>query len=145
MRQLGICIVILTLGGCGGNVKNIQCSGVDWAAEGYQTAVAGESVREFDQYRNRCGDRLELGAMNAYVAGYGKGVAEVCTYDQGYAHGYARQSRRNTCPAELRSEYERGYKFGKFTVERRIESVKGLEEGNGMSENVEQMNDYQPE
>ncbi len=143
MRQLGICIVFATVAGCGGNVKNIQCSGVDWAAEGYKTAVAGESVREFDQYRNRCGDRLEADAMNAYVAGYGKGVAEFCTYDQGYAHGYARQSRRDTCPAELRAEYERGYKFGKFSLERRIESVKGMEEGHEMSENVEQMSNPQ--
>lgn len=145
MKKIITGILIGSLAGCGGNVKNIQCSGVNWAAEGYETAVSGESVREFDQYRNSCGDRLEAGAKNAYVAGYGKGIAEYCTYDNGYAQGYSRKPLLEVCPAELRSEYERGHKFGKFALETRIENVRNMDEGKGMSEDVEEMKDFQRE
>lgn len=116
------------LAGCGGNVKRVSCSGLNWGNYGYETGRAGESVREFDQYRDGCGDRLEAGAMQAYLDGYSKGITEYCTYKNGYDLGYTKKRMSKACPAELRSEYERGYKSGRFDLDVKIENMKRMGE-----------------
>jgi hypothetical protein len=132
-----VCVGLLA--GCGGNVKRVSCSGLNWSNAGYESAQVGESIRQFDRFRDGCGERLEAGAMQAYMDGYSKGIAEHCTYKNGYDLGYTRKSMSKACPEELRSEYERGYKFGKFDLRTRIENARNMEEGKGMSEDVEDM------
>ncbi|MCR6652191.1 MAG: DUF2799 domain-containing protein [Cellvibrionaceae bacterium] len=133
------------LAGCGGNVKRVSCSGLDWGKFGYETAQAGESVRQFDPYRDGCGDRLEAGAMQAYIDGYSKGMVEHCTHQNGYDRGYTKKPMNKSCPEELRSDYERGYKSGKFDLGVRVENARNMSEGKGMSEDVEEMPQFKKE
>ncbi len=132
------------LAGCGGNVKRVSCNGLNWGNFGYETGIAGESVRTFDPYRDSCSDRLEAGALQAYLDGYSKGIAEYCTYKNGYNLGYTKKGMSKACPEELRAEYERGYKSGKFDLETRVENARNMGEGKGMSEDVEQMEQFKP-
>mgnify|MGYP000887611048 FL=1 len=123
-----VCAGLMT--GCGGNVKRVSCSGLDWNKFGYETALAGESVRTFDQYRDGCGARLEEGAMQTYMDGYSKGIAEHCTYKNGYALGFTKKSMSKSCPTELLAEYERGFKSGRFDLGVKVDSLKKMgEEG----------------
>jgi hypothetical protein len=130
------------MAGCGGNVKRVSCNGLNWGNVGYESAQAGESIRQFDQFRDGCGEHLEKGALEAYMDGYSKGVAEHCTYQNGYDRGFTKKSMSKVCPEELRSEYERGYKMGKFDLTTRVENARSMGEGKGMSEDVEEMKDF---
>jgi hypothetical protein len=99
---------------CGGNVKSLQCSGLNWNEQGYKNAQSGKSPREFNQYRDSCGDRLEKGAVDAYLDGYTRGIMEFCTYENGYAAGLNSQPLDNVCPVELRASYAKGHSAGAF-------------------------------
>lgn len=111
-RLLTLCALTVTLVGCGGNVKQVSCVGKDWLQLGYDTAMAGESVRTFDTYRKQCADNLEKNAMTIYIDGYTKGVMEYCTYDNGFILGGQNKSIKNICPPELRELFNRGYNVG---------------------------------
>ena len=137
VNKLCAVAVLTMLSGCGGNVKNVHCKGLNWSQQGYEAAQSGKSVREFDQFRNQCGERLEAGAMNAYVDGYGTGIREYCTYDNGYAQGFTKKTMSDFCPTELRQVYEKGYRAGKFALESRIENARKIGEEQGMSEHVQ--------
>lgn len=105
-----LCITLLV--GCGGNVKPVACTGVDWTSLGQTTATSGKSVRTFDAYRDQCGSNLEEGAMDSYLDGYTKGIIEYCTFENGYSLGSLNRSVEATCPLEVRSGFERGYAQG---------------------------------
>lgn len=109
---------------CGGNVKNVQCSGMDWNEHGYKAAQSGKSPRDFNRYRDGCGDKLETGAVDAYLDGYTRGIVEFCTYENGYARGLSNKKMDNTCPVEMRSKYEQGYKLGLFELNEKIKLLK---------------------
>lgn len=138
-NKIFVAAAIALLSGCGGNVKSVHCKGLNWSQQGYEAAQSGKSVREFDQFRNQCGERLEAGAMNAYVDGYTTGIREYCTYDNGYEQGYTKKVMGDFCPSELREAYEKGFRAGKFALQSRIENARNMGEGKGMSEDVEEM------
>jgi hypothetical protein len=130
-----VCAGLMT--GCGGNVKRLNCSGLDWGKLGYESAQTGESVRQFDQYRDSCGDRLEAGALQTYIDGYTKGIIEHCTYKNGYTLGFTKRSMSKACPAELRSEYERGYRSGRIDLDMQVRDMKRMSEDKEQWNNVE--------
>jgi len=117
-------MLVGVLASCGGNVKNQQCTGVDWDQHGYETAKAGKSPRDFNRYRDGCGDKLEAGATDTYLDGYTRGLVEFCTYENGYARGFSNKSMDNACPVEMRSKYERGYKVGLLELKEKINMLK---------------------
>jgi hypothetical protein len=114
------------LSGCAGNVKNLQCSGVDWRDYGYKTAKSGKSVRVFDKYRDGCGEKLEEKALASYLEGYSQGIAEFCTYQNGYDRGFANQDLGEVCPVEMRTEYEKGHKVGLFELREKIKAMERI-------------------
>jgi hypothetical protein len=111
-KLLFVALTTSVLAGCGGNVKDVTCAGKDWYALGYETAVQGNHVRTFDTYRNQCGESLEKGALDTYVSGYTKGIVEYCTYEKGYELGSQNKNIDQTCPPEVRSQFNRGYNVG---------------------------------
>lgn len=112
MYKLIATLCLMLLVGCGGNVKSVTCTGIDWNDLGYTTATNGKSVRTFDAYRDQCGSNLEENAMDSYLEGYTKGVIEYCTFDNGHLLGSQNRAIGSSCPIEVRSIFEKGYAQG---------------------------------
>lgn len=125
-------IILALLVSCSGNVKEVACTGQNWAEFGYKIGVEGRSVHEFDTYRSTCKDKLEKGALKAYLDGYTRGIMQFCTYENGYALGLKNQPANKNCPAELNAPFLKGHSVGRFELsERKREldnSAKRLEE-----------------
>lgn len=131
MKKSIITVAVLLsgfLGACGGNVKTLQCSGVDWNGYGYKIAQSGKSPREFNHYRDGCGERLEKGAMDAYLDGYTRGIVEFCTYENGYASGLNNQPLSDVCPVELRTSYAKGHGAGLFEAQEKKRDFEKMRE-----------------
>lgn len=107
-------VITVALTGCAGSVKEVACTGQNWAGFGYKMGAEGRSVHEFDDHRSSCGRNLEKGALKAYLDGYTRGIIEYCTYDNGYTMGSKNQSISENCPLELRGSYTKGYNIGKI-------------------------------
>ena len=112
MYKLIASLCLILLAGCGGNVKPVACTGIDWTDLGYTTATSGKSVRTFDAYRDQCGSNLEETAMDSYLEGYTKGVIEYCTYENGHLLGSQNKPIEGSCPIEVRSAFDNGYAQG---------------------------------
>ncbi|HMU66860.1 MAG TPA: DUF2799 domain-containing protein, partial [Cellvibrionaceae bacterium] len=113
----------IALSGCAGGVKEVACSGQNWAGFGYKMGSEGRSVHEFDSHRSACGSNLEKGALKAYLDGYTRGIIEYCTYDNGYMVGSKNQSISDNCPAELRASYTKGYNLGKIEFAEKVRQM----------------------
>lgn len=108
---------------CSGNAKNVGCTESekrDWYQVGYQTALDGKSIRSFDEYQSRCDGKIDKIAKNSYIDGYTKGIMEYCTYDKGYDLGINNFEDPKTCPFELRSAFNDGYKRGLYVYRERV-------------------------
>lgn len=138
MYKLSATMCVALLLGCGGNVKPVACSGIDWVDLGYTTAKSGETVRTFDKYRDGCGKNLETGALDSYLDGFTKGVIEYCTFESGYAMGALNRSVTNSCPVEVRSVFNKGYEKGQMEFKEKLRNlrresdeaeIKGIDKG----------------
>jgi hypothetical protein len=122
-----VCVSFL-LAGCAGNVKDIACTGQDWAGFGYKTGAEGKSVREFDAHRSDCGAKLERNALKAYLDGYTRGIVEFCTYEKGYALGSTKAPMSESCPLEVRADFVKGYNVGKFELAEKLRHLNRQQE-----------------
>lgn len=129
MLRIICCLTtVVALTGCAGNVKRISCTENDWARIGYETAVAGKSVRTFDAYSDQCVESPGDSAKKTYVDGFMKGIIEYCTVENGYELGVENRSHAGACPVELRSEFEKGYRLGKLEYDEKMHRMKRMAE-----------------
>lgn len=128
MRTVLCVAAVLVLGGCAGNVKQVSCIENDWAQVGYDTAIAGKSVRTFDTYNDRCVEAPGEDAKKIYVDGFMKGIIEFCTYDNGYQWGLENKSPAGVCPLELRRPFQNGYRVGKLQYDEKMHRMNKMAE-----------------
>lgn len=144
MYKLIATLCLMLLVGCGGNVKSVTCTGIDWNDLGYTTATKGKSVRTFDAYRDQCGNNLEEGAMDSYIEGYTKGVIEYCTYDNGYILGKQNKPIGASCPIEVRSLFEKGYAQGLRELKENLAELDRERENTEREEMIKASKSQQP-
>lgn len=114
MKLLSSLFISALLISCTGNVKEVACTGQNWAEFGYKMGAEGRSVHEFDAHRSACKDKLEKGALKAYLDGYTRGIMEFCTYDNGYALGVKNQPVNKNCPTEVKAPFLKGHTVGRI-------------------------------
>jgi len=88
------------------------CSNDNWNELGKKMALAGKSVRTFNTYKDECGDRLPATAKETYLTGFRVGLKEFCTYENGYKSAEQGKQNNKSCPLELRTAFDHGYKKG---------------------------------
>lgn len=113
-------IVILAstiLFGCSSTPNNLaSCQQKSWQKSGEETAIAGKSIRLFDNYIKQCGSSLPSTAKAEFIEGYIVGIAVFCTYDSGFKRGHSSQAKSDlsdVCPLEMRNQFIAGYNRGR--------------------------------
>ncbi len=112
-KCLTIALLSITISACNTTpdlISNDDCINNNWVDTGYNTAISGKSVRHFNSYIEQCGEKLADNAKATYIEGFKKGIQEYCTYENGYEVGSKSKLNSNTCPYELRTEFNKGYK-----------------------------------
>lgn len=98
--------------GCS-TIQKFKCNRLDWASLGHEDGRSGLAGAEaFDA---RAGSCLEIGATvdeNAYLAGYGEGLAEYCTPESGRETALSGGAYEGVCPPADESEFLLGYNEG---------------------------------
>lgn len=141
MREVfAVAMLGFILTGCGGNTKTLSCADSDWDQVGYDTAMAGKSVRTFEEYKKQCGESLETVAKQQYLDGYTRGVIEYCTFDNGFKLGSNNIQMPEVCPYEHRKNFVEGYNAGQFELaekKRRLDELEEQSLRNAGRENME--------
>ena len=113
-KCLAIAMLSLGVSACNSTSEVVNyddCINNNWIEIGYKTATSGKSVRHFNTYIEQCEDKLADNAKATYLDGFKKGIKEYCTYENGYKVGSESKHNNNTCPFELRTEFDNGYKI----------------------------------
>lgn len=130
MKKFIAACVLATLAGCGSTSQpsnyssETQCSDSNWQNVGYEVAMAGKSVRTFNQLKESCKDSIVPEARTSYLAGYQQGIKEFCSFENGLEQGKEGKLDVTACPKELRAEFERGYTIAAKAVEMQNEKAK---------------------
>ena len=105
------------------------CTDSNWTEVGHKVAMAGMPVRQFSKYQEHC-QNLKNEGKSAYLDGFSAGIKEYCTYERGFEVGESGAKNPNTCPLELRANYDIGFNKGHSTL-------KGSEDERRMLANLE--------
>jgi hypothetical protein len=123
-------MVVVTLTACNSttNVTNADVCTNDWGDIGYKTAISGKSVRYFNKFEEQCGDKLTNDAKSNYLDGFTSGIKEFCTYENGHKLGSKSLPNKNTCPFELKEEFEKGYNVAAVAQKKQKALVKRMQD-----------------
>lgn len=131
MYKLIIPLVALGLTACNSTSDKVnlaQCTNNNWADIGYETALSGKSVRFFNKFEEQCGEKLAVDAKSHYLDGFTSGIKEYCTYDNGFKLASKSLPNKNTCPYELRSPFDKGYKMAALVLKEQKANLKKLQD-----------------
>ena len=139
LKKIALTLSVIALTGCNSAPENqVNCHPESWQLTGENTASKGQSIRHFDNFINYCGERLPVNAKAEFIQGYTKGLAEYCTYTNGYEQGIANLALTNICPAERRTAFVNGHKTGSFNYRKKIhelEAAKDYQDSKNTREN----------
>jgi hypothetical protein len=103
------------------------CTDSNWTEVGRNVAMSGKSVRTFLTFQKRCENLLPT-AKSAYLDGFTAGIKEFCTYDNGFKAGDTGAENVQTCPLELRADYEKGFANGYKNLKENKDEIRRLAE-----------------
>jgi len=131
MYKIILPIFAVALTACSSTTQSVNldnCSQSNWSEFGYETAISGKSVRHFNKFEEQCGENLAKNAKSQYLDGFTIGIKEYCTYDNGFKLASKSLPNKNTCPFELRAEFDKGYKVAALVQKELQKSVKKMQE-----------------
>ena len=110
-RKLSLAVCALVLTGCA-TLNESQCKTINWRDLGARDAYDGQDRGLIESHRTACADYGIQPDRNGYAAGFDEGLRRLCTTNRGYAFGADGRIYRNTCPAELESNFQQGFRLG---------------------------------
>lgn len=108
----GVALAVGFLGSCATLDEN-QCQTVDWRALGQEDGLRGRPMSFIDRHREAC-SKHKLPVQDAiWHEGWTIGIRSYCTPRNGLNEGRNGQSYANSCPIELKAQFEDAYSVGK--------------------------------
>lgn len=93
-----------------------QCESMNWKAEGYKSALRGETAQEgYDYFVGTCGkDHGIKPTAEEFKLGYKDGLAAFCTPEAMLQFAQRGGVYRNICPAVAQEELTKNYQSGRL-------------------------------
>jgi len=110
-RSLLFAVVIFLLGGCA-TLDESQCKTINWRDLGARDAYEGQDRSRIESHRTACADFGIQPDRSAYDVGFDEGLRRLCIAQRGYSFATEGRAYRNTCPPELESLFQQGYRLG---------------------------------
>ncbi len=115
-KFLTVCLgslVFLSLGGCE-SMSPSQCRTADWARQGYQDGLRGESQNRIADYAEDCGKAGVQANPFEYRRGWDSGIVQFCTPQNGWSQGLQGSSyKENACQGQAGNpQYSYYFKIG---------------------------------
>ncbi len=110
-----LCILLMTLlalSGCA-TLNKSECLKGDWAAIGYNDAIAGlRSQNELQEHYEACAEYKVRPNNKVYFSGYQRGLTQFCTQESGLQYGSNSSEYYGICPKSLENNFLDGYLNG---------------------------------
>ncbi|MGY6707413.1 MAG: DUF2799 domain-containing protein [Rhizobiaceae bacterium] len=103
---------LIALGSCA-TLNEDQCREVSWEQLGYDDGQAGRHSSHVDLHRQAC-QRYNISVNTSeWREGWESGIRQYCTPQNGLNEGRAGRSYANSCPADVRADFEDAYRVAK--------------------------------
>ncbi len=121
MRRGVLCNIMLlvligALNACA-SISEDECRVGAWSDLGYRDGVNGRNKGKLADYAETCAKYSVAPDRQAYLAAYDLGLAEYCTYQQGFELGESGSSFNQACSGHLQDGFDRGYDDGRVRYE----------------------------
>jgi hypothetical protein len=90
-----------------------QCRDANWQQLGYDDGQAGRHASHIDLHRQACQRHNLPIQAEEWRAGWEIGIRQYCTPQNGLNEGRAGRSYANSCPDDLRADFEDAYRVAK--------------------------------
>jgi hypothetical protein len=115
----------LLLSSCAAGLNKDECLSANWQTIGYEDGRSGKPTTHIRQHADSCASHNVQVNLDQYHAGYMEGLAQYCTWNNGFEMALQSKKYQDACPASLADEFLDGYRAGKRT--RNITSESGRE------------------
>ncbi len=114
----------LLAGGCA-TLSESQCVASDWETVGFSDGLSGTASSQLLKHQNACVKHGIVPDRNAYLAGWGAGIAQYCNPGNGFAVGQRGESFGNLCPSHLKDAFYAAYQDGRqlYLAQREIDQL----------------------
>lgn len=93
-------LALVALSGCE-SMSPAQCRTADWARQGYQDGLRGESQNRIADYAEDCGKVGVMPHAAEYRRGWDSGIVQFCTPQNGWSQGLQGNSyKENACQGQ---------------------------------------------
>jgi hypothetical protein len=111
-------IATLILASCA-SISTEECTRGDWNQIGYRDGSTGASTDVLAQHEKACAEVKVRADVNAWKAGYDRGVLVYCTPDNGFEVGLRDGMYRGVCPPHLEPGFRARYAAGNHVYKAR--------------------------
>ena len=97
-----------------------ECSSVNWVELGRSDGAAGQSRSHIERHRSACAEHKLPVDEQQWSVGWERGIRLYCTPENGLAQGREGRSYANSCPPELKADFEAAYYVAKNVYDARL-------------------------
>lgn len=112
VRGAAVAVGVFALSACA-TLNEDQCREANWQQLGYDDGQAGRHPSHIDLHRQACQRHSLPVQSDEWRAGWEIGIRQYCTAQNGLNEGRAGRSYANSCPADVRAEFEDAYRVAK--------------------------------
>lgn len=103
---------VVALNACA-TLNEDQCRDARWEQLGFDDGQAGRHSSHVDLHRQACQRYNVSVEMSEWRDGWERGIRQYCTPQNGLNEGRAGRSYANSCPADVRADFEDAYRVAK--------------------------------
>jgi signal transduction histidine kinase len=118
LRLSTVLLAFAALASCA-TLNEDECRSVDWTQLGQQDGVAGHPSSYIDNHRSACAEHKLPVDEQQWSAGWEQGIRLFCTPQNGLIHGREGRSYANSCPMEVKTDFEGAYSVSKALYDAR--------------------------
>ena len=86
-----------------------ECASVNWEQLGRSDGAEGRPSSRIDQHRSACAEHKLPVDEQQWASGWQQGIRVYCTPDNGLMQGREGRHYANSCPPELKTDFEAAY------------------------------------
>lgn len=118
-RVAAVAVAMAALASCA-TLNKEECQTVDWLDLGRKDGAEGRPASHIDAHRRACAEHKLPIDQTQWQTGWTEGIRLYCTADNGLLQGREGHSYANSCPPELKSEFESAYFVAKAVYDARL-------------------------
>lgn len=124
LKTFFILVTLMALSACA-TLDQGECLSADWHEIGYKDGTKGYKPERYQKHNEACAEHNVRVNTADYHDGWGGGIQQYCTEDNGWQKGLEGKTYHKSCPIHLEPTFFNAYQLGRgiYDKEQRLEDI----------------------